>query len=213
VIRPLVKVCGITRPEDAEAAIDLGADLLGLNFWPGSPRAIDRARGREIAAATCGGITLVGVFVDQDPSEVEEIAAEVGLALVQLHGREPAEIVARFAGRALRVVRGTPDRDEASATPQAWGFLADTPHARLAGGSGESWDWRPVAPWAAGKPVLVAGGIGPENLGAALAATGAAGIDVNSRVESAPGIKDRARLARLFEEIDRHVESESARRG
>lgn len=220
---PLIKICGVTRPEDAALAARLGADLLGLNFHPPSPRYLDpsrdRARLQEIAASA-GAATLVGVFVNRPPDEVEETAAAVGLDLVQLHGDEGPEVAARFGARAVKVFRQAkpPDRAELARYPAAWGFLFDAPprHRPVAGapappdpygGTGQSWDHGALRALtsdggaALGRPVLVAGGIRPGTVRAALAASGASGIDVCSGVESAPGVKDAELMTRLFEEV------------
>jgi phosphoribosylanthranilate isomerase len=218
---PLVKVCGVTRPEDAALAVELGADLVGLNFHPPSPRYLDPARDarriREIAAAVGGRALLVGVFVDLPAERVEAIAASAGLDLVQLHGDEGPEVAARFGRLAIRVFRGASiDRARMAAEialyPHAWGFLFDAPRRAGSGdrpdpygGTGESWDHGAVrnliGTGALGRPVLVAGGIRPGNARAALAASGARGIDVCSGVESAPGVKDADCMRRLFEEV------------
>lgn len=219
---PLVKICGVTRPEDAALAACLGADLLGLNFHPPSPRSLDPWRDRtrllEVAAAAAG-VPLVGVFVALSPEEIEEVAAAVGLALVQLHGDQEPEVVARFGARAVKVFReaAPPPPEELARYPDAWGFLFDAPRPALGagaadpyGGTGESWDHGGLrelcSGGAVGRPVLVAGGIRPGTARAALAASGARGIDVCSGVESAPGVKDAALMRRLFEEV-RHGEA------
>lgn len=208
--RPLVKICGVTSVADALAAVELGAGLVGLNFHPPSPRFLETARAAEIAAAVrergAGRVRVVGVFVDRPRREIEAIDAAVGLDLVQLHGDEPAAEVAAFGGRALQVLRLAPgavppaaDLDAAlAAHPAAWGFLFDVRHESLYGGTGESWRWGAVAGLADPRPRLVAGGIRPENARRALAESGAAGVDVCSGVESAPGVKDRGRMALLF---------------
>lgn len=208
--RPLVKICGVTTVADALAAVELGADLVGLNFHPPSPRCLDPGRAAEVAAAVrergAGRVRVVGVFVDRPRREIEAIDAAVGLDLVQLHGDEPAAEVAAFGGRALQVLRLPPgaappaaDLDAAlAAHPAAWGFLFDVRHESLYGGTGESWRWRAVAGLADPRPRLVAGGIRPENARRALDESGAAGVDVCSGVESAPGVKDRGKMARLF---------------
>lgn len=211
--RPLVKICGVTSAEDAVAAVELGADLVGLNFHPPSPRFVATERAAEIAAAARRSATrpvrLVGVFVDLPRREILAIDAAVGLDLVQLHGDEAADEVAAFGPRALQVFRLPPAaappaaelEARLAAHPDAWGFLFDVRHESLYGGTGESWRWSAVAGLRDPRPRLVAGGIGPRNVRRALAESGAAGVDVCSGVESAPGIKDRARLERLFAEL------------
>lgn len=221
--RPLVKVCGVTRPEDADLAVALGADLLGLNFYPPSPRCLTVEAARAVAAAVAGRALLAGVFVDRPRAEVEEIAARVGLDLIQLHGDEGPEEAAAYGGRALKAFRVAPEpgRPEVGAAgssdrldpawldpyPEAWGFLFDVRHERLYGGTGRGWRYAALAGVAAAargtkiRPVLVAGGVGPDNVRAALAASGAAGVDVCSGVESAPGVKDPLLLERLMAEV------------
>jgi phosphoribosylanthranilate isomerase len=213
--RPLVKVCGVTSVADAAAAVELGADLVGLNFHPPSPRFVATERAAAIAAAVrraarerpeARPVRLVGVFVDLPRREALAIDAAVGLDLLQLHGDETAGQVAAFGARALQVFRlpatAPPSAAELDARlaahPAAWGFLFDVRHESLYGGTGESWRWSALAGLRDPRPRLVAGGIRPENARRALAESGAAGIDVCSGVESAPGMKDRARMARLF---------------
>lgn len=224
--RPWVKICGVTRPRDAELAVDLGAGFIGLNFWPRSPRAIDLASAREIAAAVGGRAKRVGLFVNEAPSRIEELILELALDFVQLHGDETEAELARFAPRLLRVERGVRVATTSSATTAAAGsstsgnlplqrrdlvfpahlphaFVLDAPRDGRYGGTATAWAWETARDWIAAcpRPVLVAGGVRPENAAAVLAATGAAGIDVASGVESAPGIKDGGRMRRLFEEV------------
>jgi phosphoribosylanthranilate isomerase len=211
-----VKVCGVTRPEDASLAVELGASLVGLNFWPGSPRALDLARGRAVADAVRGRALLVGVFVDQDPRFVSRALDEVGLDLVQLHGEEGAAEAAPFAARAIKAFRCGAAFDPALAAPfdGCWGFLLDAAHDRLHGGTGEPWPWERVSGALPGRRVLLAGGVAPGRVralaercrgsAAALPAARPAlpwGLDVCSGVERAPGIKDEHKLRALFSEV------------
>lgn len=140
--RPLVKICGVTRADDALAAVELGADLLGLNFYPPSPRFLSVEAAREVAAAVAGRVPLVGVFVDRPRDEIEAIAESVGLDLVQLHGDETAAEVAALGARAIQVFRVDPalgDRIERLSPailepyPEAWGFLFDVRDRRYGG--------------------------------------------------------------------------------
>jgi phosphoribosylanthranilate isomerase len=222
VSRPLVKVCGVTRPEDAERAVALGAALIGVNFHPPSPRCVTARRAAEIVAAVAGRALVAGVFVDLPPARVAAIAEGAELDLVQFHGDEPPAEVAAWGGRAIRVHRlsaegemadgGLPGPELLAPYPCAWGFLFDLRHPALAGGSGASWAWgalRGLAASAPGRRLLIAGGVRPGNAARALAASGAAGVDVCSGVESAPGIKDPVLLARLFSEV---FDGESATR-
>jgi len=201
-----VKVCGFLDPENARMAVELGADFLGLNFYPQSPRYVTPGRAREIAEAVRGRTVLAGVFVNATPTEVEEILEHVGLDLVQLCGDEEPAAFARLAGRTIKVFRTGGDPGAAALAPwaDAWGLLFDAPHGSLHGGTGNTWSYRAVSEVTgrlAGRRVFLAGGLGPDNARQAIAAAQPFAIDVCSRVESAPGIKDPELLRRLFEEV------------
>lgn len=202
-----VKICGVTDPVNALAAVEMGADYLGLNFYPGSPRFLTIELAREIADAVRGRVPLVGVFVNAAPGEIAETAGQVGLDLVQLSGDETPETVAPFAARAIKVFRAghLPGHAELAAWSAVWGVLIDAPHRGLYGGTGEAWDYE-AAVGLAGRRVFLAGGIGPDNARRAVEAARPWAIDVCSRVESAPGIKDLELLRRLFQEV-RHGET------
>jgi phosphoribosylanthranilate isomerase len=204
-VKPLVKICGVTRTEDAELVAELGADFVGFNFYPGSPRCLTLETARELNRALAGsGVRTVGVFVNRPPEEVARLAEALELDLLQFHGDEGPALLARHGARAIKVFRRAPPPVPAvlAAYSGAWGFLFDLPKAGEFGGSGSAWDYRAVAGVAvAPQRLLVAGGIGPDNARAALSASGADGIDLCSRIESAPGIKDRALLRALFEEL------------
>jgi phosphoribosylanthranilate isomerase len=197
-----VKICGVTRVEDARRAAALGADFLGLNFYGGSPRCVTAEAARAIADAVRGQVRLVGVFVNEPPHRVEKIAEQVGLDLLQFHGDEGAADLAPFGERAIKVIRcaGRPDAAELASFAAVWGFLLERRNPRLYGGAGEEWDFRQAADPPTAKPVLLAGGLGPDNLRRALREARPWGIDVCSRVESAPGVKDPRLLERLFRE-------------
>lgn len=200
----VVKVCGVTRVADARLAVELGARFIGLNFYPPSPRAVAVERAREIAAAVRGQARVVGVFVNRPPAEVEEIAAAVGLDLLQFHGDEsPAELLP-FGRRAIKVLRtrgGEGDELGLEGFCRVWGFLFDIRHSTLYGGTGVAWRYGSVAGLVADRPFFVAGGIGPGNARQALAESGAFGIDVCSGVEASPGLKDPTLMEQLFREV------------
>ncbi len=206
-MRVRVKVCGVTAPEGALLAAELGADYLGLNFYPRSPRFVDVDRAREIAAVVRGRIALVGVFVGLPTAEIEEISGRVGLDLVQLSGDEGPAEVAPFAGRAIKVFRngGDPGSGALAAYPGVWGLLFDAPHSSLYGGTGAAWDYGSIAAVAKARRVFLAGGLGPDNVRRAVQAVRPFAIDVCSRVEYAPGVKDPELLLRLLQEV-RHGE-------
>jgi phosphoribosylanthranilate isomerase len=200
----LVKVCGIVDPANARMAAEMGADFVGLNFYVRSPRYVDPDRAREIAAVARGaGARVVGVFVNHPPAEIEEIDSRVGLDLLQFSGDESPETVAPFAGRAVKAFRtgGDPGAERLAAWEGVWGWLFDAPHGTLYGGTGEGWSYEAVAGLARERRIFLAGGLGPENVRRAVEASRPHAVDVCSRVESAPGIKDPELLRRLFEEV------------
>jgi phosphoribosylanthranilate isomerase len=199
----LVKICGITRLEDAQAAVQLGADAVGFVFWPRSPRFIEPEQARAIAAALPPFITTVGVFVDQSARLVNGVAARVGLGAVQLHGEESPDYLGeidRPVIKAISLGERFDDR-QLQAWPDRVRLLLDADDPIRRGGTGRTVDWALAAKAAAGRAVLLAGGLRPENVGEAIRAVGPYGIDVSSGVESAPGVKDHARLRALFEAI------------
>jgi phosphoribosylanthranilate isomerase len=196
--RVRVKICGVTRGEDALAAVRLGADALGFNFWPGSKRHITAAAARGIIARLPPFVTPVGVFVNQLEGEMRAIAAETGIQVFQLHGDEPPELCARLP---LPVVKAIPvDQVRALSRLLSYevsAFLLDTP-SRGYGGSGEPFDWSLAEGVSEVAPVILAGGLTPENVAAAVRAVRPYAVDVASGVESSPGVKDMARMSRFF---------------
>jgi len=191
-----IKVCGITRLEDALACVEAGVDAVGFNFWPGSKRHVAVADAAEIAAALPPGILRVGVFVRARPSEVQSIVAAVGLGAVQLHGDEdPADYLEAGAPlwQVLRIESSLPETVSARAAE----VLLDA-KAEGFGGSGRSFDWS-LARGARryGLPFWLAGGLTPANVGEAVRRAEPTGVDVASGVESRPRMKDPA-LVRAF---------------
>ncbi|NWF85168.1 MAG: phosphoribosylanthranilate isomerase [Bryobacteraceae bacterium] len=179
----LVKICGITNADDALAAVEAGADALGLNFWPGSPRYVTRERARQILSVIPGGVLRVGVLVDETAAPVE------GLDVLQIHG-EGAQVPAGRWWRAIAA--GKAIRETIEKTPGAEAFLVDTPSGQARGGTGRTFDWTLAAGLEA--KVILAGGLAPENVADALAAARPWGVDACSRLERAPGVKDHARM-------------------
>ena len=209
-MRPRIKICGLTTPEDALLAVEVGADYLGLNFFPGSPRGIDLDRALEIRAAVGSEALLVGVFVNHESAEIEDLGEALALDLLQFHGDEGPEQIGLFGDRAIKVWR-RPDGLSAAdlATyPECWGFLCDTFDPRLYGGTGRSWRYDAVLSLETEKPIFVAGGLNPDNIADAARSLPVFGLDICSGVEESPGCKDPRLLRRLFEEID-HAETAS----
>jgi phosphoribosylanthranilate isomerase len=197
--RFLVKICGVTSPADAELAVAAGADAIGVNLWPGSKRFVDDGTARDVLAAVPEGVLKVGVFVNASPAEVLARLTTLGLDRAQLHGDEaPADFAAFPAERLIRVVRvgdetSFADADGWNASLYLYDALVDG-----YGGGGVTAPWTLVARLAR-RPFLLAGGLTPDNVGAAIAAVRPDGVDVSSGVESAPGRRDATRLRRFSE--------------
>jgi phosphoribosylanthranilate isomerase len=200
-----VKICGITRLEDAEAAVGAGANALGFIFWPGSPRAVDPHRARTIAAALPPFVTTVGVFADQPSEYVNDVARVAQLGAVQLHGGESAEYVAAMSRPVVKAVAIRDGLELDAARIDAWPsrvvVLLDAHDPVRKGGTGRTVDWSVAAAIARRRAIVLAGGLTPDNVGDAIARVRPFGIDVSSGVEASPGIKDHGRIKALFEAV------------
>lgn len=196
--RVLVKVCGITSIDDGFAAVEAGADAIGLVFWPGSPRFVDVAVARSIAQALPPFVTRVGVFVDTPAEALTRTAKEVGLDVVQLHGDETPEVFSGLGRRALKALRvGVRFRAEEATRYEghAAGVLLDTHSDVAPGGTGMAFDWSRARGVRDGVSFLVlAGGLTAANVGQAIEMVAPHAVDVSTGVESAPGRKDRQKL-------------------
>lgn len=196
-----VKICGLASGADTQAVAALRPDALGFVLWPGSKRA---ARAEDVRAwlrDVPTGLLKVGVFVNATPDEVERAMEEAGLDVAQLHGDEKPE---DFAGRPLRLWRAVGVRSASEPEPSGWfvdAFLVDTYSAKSPGGTGQVGDWSAARAFVgrSSKPVLLAGGLTPENVKAALAAVQPWGADVSSGVELQPGRKDLAKVREFIE--------------
>ena len=200
----LVKICGITRLEDAEAAIQLGAGAIGFVFWPKSPRYVDPERARTIVATLPPFIATVGVFVDQTARLVNGVAARAGLSAVQLHGDEPVEMLEEIERPVVKALalRASTTAEDADVWPSRVRLLIDAHDPEQRGGTGRTVDWKRAAAVAARRPVLLAGGLNAANVADAIRMVKPFGIDVSSGVESSPGMKDHARMRALFEAVE-----------
>ncbi len=193
-----VKICGITRLEDALAAVRLGADALGFNFWPRSRRYVTPEAARAIVARLPPLVTSVGVFVDPTRDEVLRAADIARIQVAQLHGDESPGFCASLPLPVLKAVRVKDARSlVALVSYEVAGFLLDSESAGY-GGSGAAFDWALVADVAAELPVVLAGGLGPDNVAEAVRAVRPWAVDVASGVESAPGVKDAVKMERFI---------------
>ncbi|MBA2346841.1 MAG: phosphoribosylanthranilate isomerase, partial [Solirubrobacterales bacterium] len=193
---PRIKICGLTAPAAAEHAVETGAWAIGMVFWPGSPRAVSIPTAAEIAGPLRRRTELVGLFVDATLDEVVGTAEAVGLTWVQLHGHEGpsfCEAVARRAGvkviKAARI-RARADVQAIDAFRNVDAHLLDHYRAGVPGGTGETFDWELADERRSEVPLVLAGGLTPENVGDGIAATRPWAVDVSSGVERAPGEKD-----------------------
>ena len=194
-----VKICGITDVRDARTAARLGADALGFNFYRDSPRYIRPARAKAIVAALPPLVTTVGVFVNEDPGDIMEICRLVGLDAAQLHGDESPSVVDAVRGlRRIKAIRVESEEDvRLCRRYRVEAFLLDAFVAGERGGTGQTFPWEIAREAAQFGPIILAGGLSPDNVADAIAAADPYGVDVASGVESEPGSKDR----RLMEEF------------
>ncbi|MES2625762.1 MAG: phosphoribosylanthranilate isomerase [Pseudomonadota bacterium] len=203
-LKTRVKVCGITRPEDALDAATAGVDAIGLVFYPKSPRAVSVDSAKRILAVLPPFVTRVGLFVNAAEAEVRDVLAHVQLDVLQFHGDEDPQFCASFNRPWLKAIRVRPDMDLAATMhsySSAQGILLDAWHETLLGGTGEAFDWSMVDRLDESLRIhlrlVLAGGLRPENVVQAIHKTKPWAVDVSTGVESAPGIKSTA-LTRQF---------------
>jgi phosphoribosylanthranilate isomerase len=203
-LRTRVKICGLTRAEDVDAAVEAGADAVGFVFVAGTPRVVSVDRARALRARVPPFVTVVGLFVNADPAEVRETVSAVRLDVVQLHGEESPEVAAA-CGQWARVVKAFrmkgPETLELfpAYAGVAQAYLVDAFVAGAHGGTGARFDWDlAIRAKGFGQPVILAGGLNPENAAEAVQRVGAYALDVSSGVESAPGLKDPERIKRFM---------------
>ncbi len=202
-VRVRVKICGITRPEDGVAAARLGVDAVGLVFYPASPRAVTIAQGRAIVKQLPPFVTVVGLFVNASEQMIREVLDGVPLDLLQFHGDEPPECCGIYGRPYVKALAMREDMDvqrESVRYADAAGLLLDAWHRELRGGSGERFDWTRI-PRDLDKPLILAGGLTPENVQAAMAQVQPYALDVSSGVESSKGVKDPRRMARFMRNV------------
>ncbi len=200
-----VKICGITHLTDALAAVEAGVHALGFVFFPRSPRYISPDRAREIVSSLPPFVTTVGVFVDESPGYIKEILDAVGLDLVQLHGQEPPETCKALFPRVIKAFRlkGPEDLSRIEAYRQVVrAILLDTYRPGIPGGTGECFDWHlALSAKPFGLPLILAGGLGPNNVRQAIETVDPYGLDVSSGVEISPGRKDPQKIKALMAQL------------
>lgn len=198
-----VKICGITRIQDAQAAAHSGADALGLVFYEGSPRHVTLQQAAQLAAAIPPFVTRVGLFVNASPDTVRAVLREVALDVLQFHGEEDAAYCAQFGRPYLKALRVRPGVDllqYAARYQDAQGLLLDAYVEGTHGGTGALFDWA-LIPQDMPLPVILSGGLNTSNVAAAIRQVHPYAVDVSSGVEAAKGIKDAAKVAAFINEV------------
>ena len=206
---PQIKICGITTIDTAQYCAELGVDAIGLVFFAKSPRNVTLEQAAGISRAVEDRLQRVGLFVDRSYDAIMQHIEQCRLTAVQLHGSESPALVSDLRARGLRVIKALfQSRDPRFSAVSAYsadGYLLECGKGRLPGGNAESWDWQAAADTATRVPVVLAGGLNPENVGSAIRLALPDAVDVSSGVESAPGLKDHTRI-RLFVEAARAAE-------
>ena len=213
--RTRIKICGITRIKDARAAVDAGADAIGLVFWPGTPRVVGIDQAQAIVAALPPFITVVGLFVDPEPEAVRRVLDAVSIDVLQFHGREPAELCRAFGRRYVKAISVKDDVDlleSVSPYDDAAGLLFDAfTEGDLPGGTGRAFDWGRLTASVRNRlsrPLILSGGLTANNVGRAIRDVAPWGVDVSSGVEELDvngtpqrGLKDPARIGAFVQGV------------
>jgi phosphoribosylanthranilate isomerase len=204
---PRIKLCGITSLDDANLAVEAGAWAIGCILWPGSPRACDRDEAARIAAAVRRRALVCGVFVNAHLDEVAELVDALGLTMVQLHGDEGpaycAEIARRTGAKVIKAAAVSGQADVQALEMFHTDFhMLDAHRPGMRGGTGETFDWELVRARRSSIPLILSGGLRPENVGEAIAATRPFAVDTASGTEASPGVKDPAKVAAFVEAVN-----------
>lgn len=206
--RTRIKVCGMTDAAEVNGLVAVGVDALGFIFADVSPRRIEPDKAREIVSALPPFVDAVGVFVNEELDVVNDIVKYCGLTMVQLHGNESPQFCAAVKGRVIKTFSIRPETSLSETNPfydpyleVVNGFLVDTYHEKVAGGTGQVFDWELLKKNRPAGPLILAGGLNPDNIEEAVRQVRPFAVDVNSGVEIAPGVKDIAKVERLIETV------------
>jgi phosphoribosylanthranilate isomerase len=202
-MRTRVKICGITRAEDARSAVEHGADAIGLVFFEGSPRHVTLEQAERITAAVAPFVTVVGLFVDASPSEIRHVLENVPLGLLQFHGHEANGLCNQYGLPFIKSVAmrpGTDLREQVQAYPDAGGILLDAWQPHSHGGGGQAFDWAQV-PHDLAVPLILAGGLTAANIETAIRQVRPYAVDVSSGVESGKGIKSAEKISAFMKGV------------
>ena len=195
-----VKICGITNLDDALTAVEFGADAIGFVFVPNTPRYIESAKAAEIIMRLPPFVTTVGLFVNDSQEHIEQIANQCKLNVLQLHGQEPPDFCLQFNRKVIKAFR-VKDKESLIVLPKytVSAYLLDTYVKGAMGGTGVTFDWRLALDAKKYGPVILAGGLNPENVAKAIQQVRPYGVDVSSGVEAEPGKKDHGKIKDFIE--------------
>lgn len=203
--RTRIKICGITRSEDANAVVAAGADAIGLVFYPPSPRAVNITQASEICAQIPAFVTITALFVNPTVQEVQSVLDTVRIDLIQFHGDEDDDFCRQFKRpyiKALRVRQASDVVEACLRFPGALAILLDSYKPGVPGGTGETFDWS-LVPATVPKPIILAGGLEPHNIATAIQQVRPFAVDVSGGVEAAKGIKDAGKIQAFVHEVYR----------
>lgn len=208
-MRTRVKICGFTRAEDAVYAGNLGVDAIGLVFYPSSPRFVSIEKAAEIAKALPAFVSVVALFVDAEPSLIRQVISRVRVDCLQFHGDEPPEACRLYDKPYIKAIRMREAVDIADLERRyrdASGLLLDAYHPGVPGGTGSGFDWD-LIPQSRTLPIILAGGLTPENVGRAVRAVKPYALDVSSGVEAGKGVKDADKMAAFIRKTNHTIEN------
>ena len=213
---PQVKICGLTQPRQARDCADLGADAIGLVFFPKSPRNVSVEQARTIVAALPPTVAAVGVFVNASFDFIMERVIRCGLSMAQLHGREAPKLALRLMNEGVGVIKalfvdGTPGLNDAGAY-RTDAFLVECAKGPLPGGNAMAWDWGAARDFGTRRPLVLAGGLAPDNVADAIKAALPAAVDASSGLEASPGVKDLDKVAQMLAAVKNADEAYAASR-
>ncbi|WP_300427165.1 phosphoribosylanthranilate isomerase [uncultured Thalassolituus sp.] len=204
-LRTRIKICGITRAEDAKAVVESGADAIGLVFYPPSPRGVTATQAIDIVAAVPAFVTVTALFVNPSVVEVQSVLDSVRIDLIQFHGDEDDDFCRQFKRpyiKALRVRQASDVVASCLRFPGALAILLDSYKPGVPGGTGETFDWT-LVPDNPPKPLILAGGLEPGNVAEAISVVKPYAVDISGGVEAAKGIKDHGKIADFVKEVNR----------
>jgi len=200
-----IKICGLTEVDKALACVELGAHAIGLVFFPKSPRFVDDRLAREISTAVSPQAKTVGVFVDETHATVMRKIKKCRLGAAQLHGRESSAMVDRLSEGNILVIKALFEKREPSFIDEvkygAGAFLLECGRGEMPGGNAQVWNWETAGKTGSGRPIILAGGLGPQNVAKAVKLARPDAVDVSSGVEAAPGVKDLRKVQQFIEAV------------